>query len=264
MLEKGHSGYTATAPRKVNISGMNLLLIVILSALCTLVGGLAAIRFKDSLHLVLGFSAGCILAVSLFCLLPESLEIGIKFYSTQTIVLFVAIGFMIYLVFDRLFPGHQHEDEHECENLSHSGKFGVLALIFHSMLDGIAVGVVLQCNPAIAAIIILAILSHKFADGLSMVSVIFCNKGKNIEAFRYLLVSAFAPIVGVAISFFIVIPANIFCLLLSLFAGFFLYLSASDLLIEAYHCHKSFWTTVATLAGITIIYFAIQIAGEFL
>jgi len=243
---------------------MNILFVVVCAAIFTLLGGLAAIRFKDRLHLVLGFSAGCVLAVSLFCLLPESLETGVEFYSSQTIMLFVAIGFMVYLIFDRLFPGHQHEDEHECENLSHSGKFGVWALIFHSMLDGIAVGVALQCNIAIASIVILAIISHKFADGLSVVSVIFCNKGKNIEAFRYLLVSAFAPIVGVAISFLFVIPASVFCLLLALFSGFFLYLSASDLLIEAYHCHKSFWTTLATLAGMTIIYFAIQIAGEFI
>ena len=107
-------------------------------------------------------------------------------------------------------------------------------------------------------------MSHKFADGLSTVGVIFGNNGKNIEAFIFLIISAFAPIIGIFLSFFIIFPENILGLLFALFGGFFLYLSASDLLIESYHCHKSFWTTLSTCVGISIIYIAIQIAGEFL
>ena len=47
----------------------------ILLALVTLVstglGGTAAIRLRDRLHLLLGFSSGAVLAVALFDILPE-------------------------------------------------------------------------------------------------------------------------------------------------------------------------------------------------
>ena len=54
-----------------------LMLLIVVAAFCsTCAGGLFALRLKDKLHLVLGFSAGAVVAVALFDLLPEALELG--------------------------------------------------------------------------------------------------------------------------------------------------------------------------------------------
>ena len=51
-----------------------MIFLISLGAFCaTLIGGLFALHLKDRLHLVLGFSAGAILAVAFFDLLPEAI-----------------------------------------------------------------------------------------------------------------------------------------------------------------------------------------------
>ena len=46
------------------------------ACLATLAGGALALRFRDHLHLLLGFSAGAVIAVALFDLLPEALNLA--------------------------------------------------------------------------------------------------------------------------------------------------------------------------------------------
>jgi len=61
-------------------------------------GGLAAIRFRDRLHLLLGFSAGAVLAVVLFDVLPE------VFATRSTgspIMLAAAAGFLAFFGLER-------------------------------------------------------------------------------------------------------------------------------------------------------------------
>lgn len=241
---------------------MNIIFIAICASLFTLLGGVITLKYKDKLHIILGFAAGCILAISLFALMPEAIELA-KENSQNMTFLYISFGFIGYLIFDRLFGSHNHEDDHDCDNFTHSGKFGVFALVIHSLIDGIVVGVVLQCNIAIAIIVIFAILAHKIADGVSIVGTVLGKHGGEKNAFKYLLISALAPVIGIMLSFFVTIPGGVLCIIIPIFAGVFLYLSTSDLLIEAYHHHSNIWTTIATIMGITFIFIAIQIAGQF-
>ena len=55
---------------------------------------------RQRLHLVLGFSAGAVIAVAFFDLLPEALNLGAD--PPRTIVAAAALGFFLYLLFDRL------------------------------------------------------------------------------------------------------------------------------------------------------------------
>jgi ZIP family zinc transporter len=48
--------------------------ISIATLVSTLLGGMFALRFKDKLHLILGFSAGVIIGVAFFDLLPEAIN----------------------------------------------------------------------------------------------------------------------------------------------------------------------------------------------
>ena len=49
-----------------------LFILAIIFFIFTFLGGLFALRFKDKLHLILGFSAGSVIGVAFFDLLPES------------------------------------------------------------------------------------------------------------------------------------------------------------------------------------------------
>jgi zinc transporter ZupT len=81
---------------------MILILIGIATGLSTFIGGSLALRFKDKIHLILGFSAGAVIGVALFDLLPEAISIGIKFHDVHTLTMVVAIGFLAYMLLDRI------------------------------------------------------------------------------------------------------------------------------------------------------------------
>src|SRR5437588_7075388 len=79
----------------------------------TMLGGTFALFRRDRLHLILGFSAGAVLGVALFDLLPESLDLAGKSYANSTVTLFVAIGFFSFMFLNRvllLHPEHDGDD----------------------------------------------------------------------------------------------------------------------------------------------------------
>ena len=49
-----------------------IFLIATATFLSTILGGLFALQLKDRLHLILGFSAGAVIGVAFFDLIPES------------------------------------------------------------------------------------------------------------------------------------------------------------------------------------------------
>lgn len=222
----------------------------------TLLGGLFAIRFKDKLHLILGFSAGALLGVAFFDLLPESLNVAEKFFTTPTIFLTVAIGFVIYMILDRTLFMQCHEEGHE-----HRGQFGAGSLSLHSLLDGMAIGFAFHISNAVGIIVSTAVLVHDFSDGINTVSMILRHGGEKREAIKWLTIDALAPVLGIIATFFITLPESFIGLILAIFAGFFLYIGASDLLPESHHNHPTRWTTFATIIGMAVIFAAVRFAG---
>ena len=76
-----------------------------------------------------------------------------------------------------------------------------------------------------------------------------------------MLLDALAPVAGIAATRMFVLPGEGFGVVLALFAGFFLYIGASDLIPESYHAHPKFLTTAMTLAGAAVLYLAITLIG---
>ena len=226
-------------------------------AVFTFLGGLFALRLKDKLHMVLGFSAGAVLGVALFNLLPESIELTSGVYDVQVVAVLAAAGFSIYMLADRLFSIHRHNKD-DCENPRHSGKLGALALLLHSYLDGFGVGLAFKISPAIGLVVAIAVLVHKFSDGINTVSVIIKNKNGLADAKKWLIANSISPVAGAASAYLISVSESTLGLILSVFIGLFLYISASDLIPESHHHHPTIWTTVSTIFGMLVILIAVQ------
>ena len=234
-----------------------LILITIATFVSTLLGGIFALKFRDKLHLILGFSAGAVIGVAFFDLLPEALELG-SMYDTGTITSIVALGFLIYMILDRLVMIHSHEDEH---GASPRGRLGASSFSLHSFLDGVAIGLAFQVSSAVGIIVAIAVLVHDFSDGINTVNVIMKNNGNRKQAFKWLLVDSIAPVVGITSTLFFTLPEGGLSIMLAIFTGFFLYIGASDLLPESHHTHPSGWTTFTTIAGMLLLYVAIRFAN---
>ncbi|MBI2482021.1 MAG: ZIP family metal transporter [Candidatus Vogelbacteria bacterium] len=234
-----------------------LILISIAAFLATMFGGLFALKFKDRLHLILGFSAGAVIGVAFFDLIPEALEFGGGVYNASTIMTVTALGFVTYLILDRFFYFHTHDDtEH-----SQRGVLGAGSISVHSFLDGTAIGLAFQVSAVLGAVVALAVLAHGFSDGVNTVGLIIKNGGIRRTALCWLSVDAIAPVLGIASTMFFTLSAASLGLVLALFAGFFLYIGASDLLPESHHTHPTHWTTIMTILGIVVLYGMIALAG---
>ena len=197
------------------IQSVMVIIIAILAFLSTLFGGLFALKLKDKLHLILGFSAGAVIAAAFFDLIPESLNLGSEYFSNGTMLTFTAICFLIYLILDRIIFLHSHShsshETHECSadySISNSkkerlGVFRATSLCSHSFLDGMAVGLAFQVSSAVGLIVAAAVLTHDFSDGINTVSMILRGTNDKRKAIRWLFADAIAPVIGIISTLFL-------------------------------------------------------------
>jgi len=233
-----------------------VILIVLATVIATVCGGLFAMRFKDKLHLILGFSAGAVIGVAFFNLLPESLELGKQIYSLSFITSIVALGFLVFMMLDRLLSFHDHSED--CDNKRHNGRLGAGSLSLHSLLDGVAIGLSFNVSQSVGIIVAIAVLAHDFSDGINTVGMILKSKGSRKETFVWLGIDSIAPVIGIISTYFFTLSQTSLGLLLALFCGFFLYIGASDLLPESHHGHPARWTSLTTLMGALCIYIVVR------
>ncbi len=90
--------------------------------------------------------------------------------------------------------------------------------------------------------------------------MILRNGGTKKTAMKWLAMDAIAPVLGIASTFLFTIPDSFLGIILAVFCGFFLYIGASDLLPESHHNHPTYWTTIATVLGMAVIYVAVHFA----
>ena len=227
----------------------------------TMLGGLFALYRRDRLHLILGFSAGAVLGVALFDLLPESFNLSSKSYAPATITLFVAVGFFSFMFLNRLLLLHP-EDHHDADAPRRSGALGAASLSVHSFLDGVGIGLAFKVSTAVGSVVAAAVLAHDFSDGINTVTVVLKSRGRGLSALKWLAVDALAPTAGIASTYFFTLSDVTLGPVLALFCGFFLYIGASDLLPESHHRHPKALTGLMNIAGAAVIWLAIYFAAS--
>lgn len=225
----------------------------------TMLGGLLALHLQDRLHLILGFSAGAIIGVAFFDLMPEAVELAAPTHEVPLVLGLVAVGFVGYMILDRTIAPHGHKGERS-EKLWQRGALGAGSLSVHSFLDGFAIGLAFKVSASVGAVVAAAVLAHDFSDGINTVGVVLNKKGGSRSALGWLLLDAVAPVIGAGSTLFLNVPEDVLGFLLALFAGFFIYISASDLLPESYHDHPTSLTTAMTILGIAVVYVAVKFA----
>lgn len=240
---------------------MAALLLTTVTFFSTLAGGLFALRFRDHLHLLLGFSAGVLIGVAFLDVLPEALELGDASGVPMTTILLVLLaGFLFFHLLEKGIVLHARRGDSPSDDAhAHAGALGAGGFSFHSFLDGAAIGVGFQASAQIGSLIAFAVLAHDFSDGFSTVTVLLRHGVSRRTSFKWLLVDATAPLLGALSTLLIQIPLVWLAFLLAEIAGSFLYIGASDLLPEAHHQHSSVLTMALTVAGVGFVFALVQL-----
>ena len=227
-----------------------ILAIALCTAGATMLGGLLALSLTTCRNLVLGVSAGAVIGVGFFDLLPEALRLG-----GPRVLAAAGAGYFLYLVFDRILARHD-----DCEADMRRGALGAASFSTHSLLDGFGIGLAFQAGAGVGLVVAAAVLAHDFADGLNTVNVITRNGGARRAALRWLTVDALAPLAGAALSLVVRLPPGLLPYLLAAFGGFFLYIGSADLLPEALKSGPRVPTALAVLTGAGILYAVVRLA----
>ncbi len=230
--------------------------------LSTLLGGLTALKNRDVMHRFLGYTAGVLLGVVAFDLLPEifkTLQSG-DGNATAAMVALVA-GFLVFHIIEKsILIHHSQEREYEVHHHPDVGLASALALSGHSFLDGVGIGLGFQAGQAVGIAVAIAVIAHDFTDGLNTVNLMLMNHNRSRRTLIMLGMDAVAPVIGVISTMFFKVSDAGLVLYLGFFAGFLLYIGASEILPEAHSKHSSYSTIGLTVVGVIFMFIVTRFA----
>jgi len=227
------------------------------TVLSTMAGGLLALRLARSLPTVIALTGGVVVAVALFDVLPEALD---ALGDAQKTTALAGAGFLGWFLIERLLVLHHRDAPDEARAHEQVGTLGAMGLSVHSFIDGLGIGLAFGVDTATGVLVFVAVAAHDFADGLNAVSFVLNQSGDRVKARRWLRIDAVAPLAGAAVGSALEVSEHFLGGVLALYAGFFVYLGATDLLPEA-HQHASWLRVGLTVLGFAAIFAITRIAA---
>jgi len=202
-------------------------------------------------HYVNSFAAGLILGIAFFHLFPESLELS------ENALLFIFLGFLLFYLLENVMVIHSGSEIHfkEKNNPQHTkGMVMFSGLFFHSLLDGIIIGVGFEIDPKVGLLTSLGVILHELPEGVTTFSLLI-NSIKEKTAVKLSVAVAIATPLGALISLTFIggLSEGMVGLLLAMAGGSFLYIGASDLIPET-HEKKGFVNAGFLLLGVLCLY----------
>ncbi|MBM2820466.1 MAG: Zinc transporter ZupT [Candidatus Berkelbacteria bacterium] len=187
---------------------------------------------KNSIYLI-SFSAGVLISVALLNLMPEA-----QILSKNALVWFLA-SFILFYILEHVIILHSCREGQHCE-VHPIDQIALLGMGFHSLLDGIIIGVGFEVSSALGVIATLSVILHKLPDGISMISILLHSEYERKKAVNYSWIVALATPIGAIGSFLLAknLSENLLGILIAIAAGSFLYISAADLIPEIHKKSK--------------------------
>jgi len=256
--------------------------LTLFAGLSTGIGSALAFFTKSSstrfLSVSLGFSAGVMVYVSFFEILPKArlaLTAGLGEHRAAwySVLAFFA-GILIIGVIDRIIPSRENPHEiRRVEDMSRNGQknsrlvrmgmFTALAIGIHNFPEGIATFMAGLSDTTIAIPIAVAIAIHNIPEGIAVSVPISYGTGSKKKGFYLSFLSGLAEPVGALLAWFILMPFlndTLFGLIFAAVAGIMVFISIDELLPTAREYglhHHSVYGFVAGMAvmGLSLLLF---------
>jgi len=223
------------------MNGQIILWQVVSAYAFALVGGAvsAVVRLAHKpLCALISFAAGTLLGVTLFAIIPESLENS----SWSAVALAAATGYALFFFISK-YVHHvcpacaaSHFDEDAARHFGEIATALIVALAIHSTTDGLALGIGREIHAATAVkwSLFLALCIHKFPEGFALGSLLIGAGFARITTVGWVAATEATTLLGGVIGFFFLANASTFWLGLAMahVGGGFFYLAAHAVLGE--------------------------------
>jgi zinc transporter ZupT len=173
----------------------------------------------------------------------------------------MASGFLLFHVFEKFVPLHEgSEEQYGPHRHPRLGTARAVALSGHSFLDGVSIGVGFQVSTAVGTAVAIAVIGHRFADGFDTTTFMLFHQNKMAHIRKWLAVVILMPILGGLTTLAFTLSEKALAIYLGFFAGFILYIAASNLLPQAHSKNASRWALPLTFFGTIFIFIVTRFA----
>jgi len=240
---------------------LKALLLTSIAGLSTTIGSLLGLVFKREnsrfMSFVLGFTAGVMVGVSFFELLPSGFkEIGF----VKASIAFLA-GFIFIFIIDYFIP-HEYIGQKERitdktdKKLLRTGLFVALGIGIHNFPEGMATFYSSLVDIKIGIAIAIAIAIHNIPEGIAVSAPVYKATGSRGKAFLWSFLSGVVEPIGAILTALVLLPflnSMILGYLLSGIAGLMVFISIDELLPISKSYGYSHLPIVSFIVGMIIM-----------
>ncbi|OEF98138.1 zinc/iron permease [Desulfuribacillus alkaliarsenatis] len=198
---------------------------------------------------LLGFAGGIMLAISVFELMPEALELS---SMTVTIVGFILGCGLLYLL--DIYMPHAHmsttdklvveneqrmpEKEESKEALLRTGYLIFFGIALHNVPEGLAIGAGVESSPELGMAIAIAIALHNIPEGLAVAGPLLAGGLSSLMVILFTFVAGMMTVVGTALGLLLFNISTVFIGgSLAFAAGAMFYIVNDELIPQANKMH---------------------------
>lgn len=204
------------------------LVLLLVPLLSTLLGGVVAIRFRRSLTLLTAVGAGLLLGAAFLDLLPEALALnGSLERHTLNVPALVLLSLLLFIGLQTALDAAALRWMSMGKVL---GRLGGAMLIFHSLRDGMAIGLAYSASHPAGYAVAVGIAAHDLGDGMNtVISTTGGHRARRVD-YLFLLADAVAPVVGGLLTLWWTFTPRASVVMLAVAAGFFVQMATTDFL----------------------------------
>lgn len=242
-----------------------ILLFTALGSVISLVGGFLLL-FREKIaqkisHYLASFAAGTLLGSAFFDLLPEAAQSGEELGIN--IFFWALVGMLLFFLLERYIHWFHHHHEHTKEERKSIIPLVVLGDTFHNIIDGIVIAATILVDIRLGIVTAVAVMTHEIPQEIGDFGIMLHRGLSRKKILLINVLSAASAIVAGVITYYVGGSVEgLLPIFLSLAAGFFIYIAASDLIPEIHGEDRKGVALIETMllfVGVGVIWIAVSL-----
>lgn len=199
----------------------------------------------------LAFSAGVMIIISFFSLIPEAFHYLARNFSFIVVAIFFVVGIIISSSIDFLISKKQNNN-----TLYRLGLISILVLILHNIPEGITSFLTTTSNVKLGLTLSLGIALHNIPEGIAIAIPIYYSTFNKWKAINYTAISGFSELLGAILAYiFLIRYLNFFLIgiILIITAGVMFHISVYELLPNSIKYNSDEFAIIGFFSGIVLM-----------